>query len=278
MQRYIFHSDTESLELKYVSEAEGLGVPPVDIESTKGYRQDGVTVHGVDYQPRVFSLSFGIAGKNFLAAADERRKVAGFFADKKPKKFVYMRDNFTAYLYPVYLMGGFETPIASSRLMPGIVQFMAGDPYFKNDIPATSAVIEEPLLEWPEEGLEIPEEGIELSTTTTKLIVHNNGDVQSDAIIRFIGPAVTPYVENKTTGERIEVDRTLTEGDVLEINSQTGRVDIIDGETRHNAFNYISDNSEFITLAPGNNEIDFGSAGGALGYIEIQGVERYAGI
>jgi hypothetical protein len=278
VQRYIFHSDTESLELKYVSEAEGLGVPPVDIESTKGYRQDGVTVHGVDYQPRVFTLSFGVAGKNFLAAANERRKVARFFADKKPKKFVYMRDNFTVYLYPVYLMGGYETPIASSRLMPGIVQFMAGDPYFKNDIPSTSAVIEEPLLEWPEDGLELPEEGIELSATTTKLMVYNNGDVQSDAIIRFIGPAVTPYIENLTTGERIEVERTLDEGEVLEINSMTGRVDIIGDGERHNAFNFITDDSELLTLAPGTNEIEFGSAGGALGYIEIRGIERYASI
>jgi len=178
----------------------------------------------------------------------------------------------------VYLMGGFETPIASSRLMPSVVQFMAGDPYFKNDIPATSAVIEEPLLEWPEDGLELPEDGIELSATTTKLMVYNNGDVQSDAIIRFVGPAVTPYVENQTTGERIEVDRELDEGDVLEINSETGRVDIIDVDGRHNAFNYITDDSEFITLAPGDNEIEFGSAGGALGYIEIRGIERYAGI
>ena len=278
MQRFIFYSDTDSLELRYVSEATGLGVPSVDIESTKGYRQDGVTVHGVDYQPRVFSLSFGVKGKNFLAAADERRKIARFFADKKPKKFVYMRDNFSVYLYPVYLMGGYETPIASSRLMPSVVQFMAGDPYFKNDIPATSAVIEEPLLEWPEDGLELPEDGIELSATTTKLMVYNNGDVQSDAIIRFVGPAVTPYVENQTTGERIEVDRELDEGDVLEINSETGRVDIIDVDGRHNAFNYITDDSEFITLAPGDNEIEFGSAGGALGYIEIRGIERYAGI
>jgi hypothetical protein len=134
------------------------------------------------------------------------------------------------------------------------------------------------LLEWPEEGLEIPEEGIELSTTTTKLMVYNNGDVQADAIIRFIGPAVTPYIENKTTGEKIEVDRTLTEGDVLEINSQTGRVDIVEDETRHNAFNFISDDSELLTLAPGTNEIEFGSAGGALGYIEIRGIERYASI
>lgn len=278
MQRFVFYSDTSSIELRYVSEAEGLGVPPVDIESTKGYRQDGVTVHGVDYQPRVFTLSFGVKGKDFLAAADERRKITRFFADKKPKKFVYMRDNFTAYLYPVYLMDGYESPIASSRLMPGIVQFMAGDPYFKNDIPATSAVIEEPLLEWPEEGLELPEDGIELSATTTKLMVYNNGDVQADAIIRFIGPAVTPYVENTTTGERIEVDRTLDEDAVLEISSVTGRVDIIEDGERHNAFNFISDDSEFITLAPGMNEIEFGSAGGALGYIEIRGVEKYAGI
>ena len=50
-------------------------MPIVDIESTKGYRQDGVTVHGVDYQPRVLLPVVCDSGEN-LAAADERQSGA----------------------------------------------------------------------------------------------------------------------------------------------------------------------------------------------------------
>ena len=278
MQRYIFSNGAETLELHYVSAVEGLGIPPVDIISTKGYKQDGVTVRNADYQPRVFSLSFGIAGKNYLAATEERRAITRFFADKLPKSFSYQRDNFSAYLYPVYLTGGYDTGIKKSRLIPGVMQFIAANPYFKRDIPHSSVMLEVPLFEYPEAGLEWPADGLEFSTAEERLEVYNTGDIGADAVVRFVGPAITPYVENTTTSQRIEADRTLDAGDVLEINSATGRVDIIDAlGDRHNAFNYITDTSEFITLAPGVNNIAFGSAGGALGYVEVGGTEYYAG-
>ena len=279
MQRYIFSNGSETLELHYVNSVAGLGIPPVDIISTKGYQQDGVTVRDVTYQSRVFSLSFGIAASTYALAQAERRAITKFFSDKLPKTFRYERENFSAYLYPVYLTGGYDTGIKKSRLIPGGMQCIAANPYFKRDIPYSSVMLETALLEWVEAGLEWVEAGVEFSTAENKLTVTNNGDISADAIVRFIGPATTPYIENKTTSEKIEVNKVLVSGETLEINSATGRVDIIDeSNVRHNAFNYVSDTSEFVTLAPGVNNIEFGSAGGALGYLEVGGVEYYAGI
>lgn len=278
MQQYIFGNGIEKIELKYVSAVEGLGIPFADVISTKRHRQDGEAVGSVNYQSRVFSLAFGVAGKNYLAAADERRRITRFFADKKPKHFWYSRENFTAYLYPVYLRDGYDTGITRSRLLPSIMQFIAANPWFKKDIAPTSAMLEIPLMEYPEDGLEWVADGLEYSTAENELQILNRGDVEADTVIRFTGPAATPRIENRTTGEIIEVDRTIDVGDVLEINSVTGRVDIISNDGRHNAFNFITDDSDFIHLAPGVNQIEFGSGGGALGYVEIGGTEYYAGI
>ena len=81
-------------------------------------------------------------------------------------------------------------------------------------------------------GLDLGE-GIELSATTTRLSVKNN--VFNRHIIRFIGllsrRTLKPHDRRK-----IEVERTLDAG-VFEINSMTGRVDIIGDGERHNAFN-----------------------------------------
>jgi hypothetical protein len=278
MQRYIFGDGKEEIELRYVSAVEGLGIPLADVVTTKRHRQDGETVSSVNYQSRVFSLGFGIAEKDYLAAADERRRITRFFADKKPKFFKYSRDNFAAYLYPVYLRDGYETPQTAIRLISGMMQFTATNPWFKKDIYPTSAMLEIPLMEYPEGGLEWVEGGLEFSTAENELQIINNGDVEADTVIRFAGPAATPRIENRTTGEVIEVERTIDVGDVLEINSATGRVDIINDDGRNNAFNFITPESDFIHLAPGVNQIEFGSAGGALGYVEIAGVEYYAGI
>jgi phage-related protein len=280
MQKYIFSNGNEEIELKYVSAVEGLGIPLADVISTKRHGQDGEVVSSVTYQPRVFSLAFGIAGKNYLAATDERRRITRFFADKKPKTFWYRRENFAAYLYPVYLRDGYETGMTQSRLLPGIVQFVATDPWFKRDIAPTSAALETARLGWPApNGLSWLAGGIPFSTAEKELVLVNHGDVDADTIIRFYGSAVTPYVHNLTTGLKITVNRTLGSTDILEINSATGRVDIISSDgTRNNAFNYITDASDFVNLAPGINAIEYGGAGGADGYLEIGGVEYYAGI
>ncbi len=278
MQRYIFSNDREEIELKYVSAAEGLGIPPVEVISKKRHKQDGETVDSVNYPPRVFSLAFGIGKTNYLAAAAERRRITRFFADKKPKYFKYSRDNFSAYLYPVYLRDGYNTPMTESRLIPGIMQLIATDPWFKQDIIPTSAMLEIPLFEYIESGMEWPDAGIEFSIAENALSITNPCDIDADTVIRFVGPAKTPYVYNHTTGEKIEVDREIKAGDTMEINTATGRVDIIDETGRYNAFNFITDESEFIHLAIGINKIEFGSAGGALGYLEIGGTGYYAGI
>jgi len=280
MQRFIFTDGVQTLELEYVINVIGLGTPPVSITSTpKGWRQDGVNVQWAAYDARPFTVEFDVRADNYEAAAAERRAVIRFFADKQPKQLIYMRGAWAAYLYPVYLAGPYETPMREQRVLTGALQFIAANPWFKRDLAPSSAMIEVPLLEYPAAGLEYPAAGIEYSSAETGLLVTNDGDVDADALIRFIGPATTPYVENTTTGQRIEVNRELAAGEVLEINSASGRVDIIDtAGMRHNAFNFITEDSSFITLAPGENHIEYGSAGGALGYIEIGGTEYYAGV
>jgi len=280
MQRVLFSDGVNTLELEHILEITGFGTPPVDLTSTpKGWRQDGASVQWAAYQSRPFTISFDVRADNYEAAAAERRAVIRFFADKTAKQLIYTRKDFQAYLYPVYLAGPYDTPMRETRVLTGALQFIAANPWFKRDMAASSAMIEIPVLEYPAAGLEYPAAGIEYSSAETGLLVSNPGDVDADALIRFIGPATTPYVENTATGQRIEVSRELAAGEVLEINSASGRVDIIDtGGTRHNAFNFITEDSSFITLVPGENRIEYGSAGGALGYIEIGGTEYYAGV
>ena len=278
VQKYVFSNGVKSIELEYVRNIAGLGLPPVDITSSKGYRQDGVTVHSVEYQARPFTIEFDMRGDTYAAAIAELRALATFFADKGPKTFIYSRSGWTAYLYPVYLAGAYDPDMRELSVIAGSMQFIAANPYFKKDIDYDSVQTEVAVFEIPEAGFEIPEAGIELSTAENKMIKQVDADVLSPAFIRFIGPATTPYVENKTTGERIEVNRTLESGETLIINAETHRVDILDslGDI-HNAFNYIVDGSDFIHLAPGTNEIEFGAAGGS-GFIEIGRCEYYASI
>jgi phage-related protein len=276
----MFTDGVTTIELKYVTAVQGLGSPPVNIATSGVFNQDGVSVNSIWYQARPVTLSFDIRQANYAAAVAERRALIRFFADKQPKTFLYSRNNWTVYLSPVYLVAPIDTGIEEVRILSTSLQFLAANPYLKRDIPFSSVALETAELEYDEaEGFEYPLEGAEYSTAQTALTVFNSGDVDSSAVIHFIGGAENPYVQNDTTGKRVTVTKTLEPYEMLVIDSETRTVRVIDNEgNSNNAFQYLAEGSEFIELVPGANIISFGSSGGAIGYVEVGGAEYYAGI
>lgn len=273
-----FSNSVTTLALNYVKNIIGLGLAPVDIESMQSYRQDGSTVQSVTYQARPFTIDFDIRGSNAMAAELERKAVLNFFGEKGAKTFRYGRNGKQYYLFPVYMAAPFDPDIREFLSQSGSAQFLASNPYFKRDIPLNSVQTETALLEVSGTGMEIPTAGIEFASAENRIVVACGGSNVSPVIIRFVGPAITPFVHNITTDERIEVNRSVAAGEILIINTETYRVDVIDSSgISHNAFNYILDGSDFLHFNPGDNIIEFGSAGGS-GYIEVGGLEYYAGV
>lgn len=91
--------------------------------------------------------------------------------------------------------------------------------------------------------------------------VYNSGHLDTSIKIIFQGPAVNPRVTNLTTGEFIQVNRTLTSDDILYINTKFGHKTV---EIEHNgkisdAFNYIDLDSSFFNLQTGDNLIEYSS-------------------
>lgn len=114
--------------------------------------------------------------------------------------------------------------------------------------------------------------------TTTIL---NDGHMSAPVEIDFYGPAENPRVTNETTGEYIQVNRSLGEDDVLHITTAFGNktVTIEHQGERTNAFHYIDLDTTFFELRQGKNLISYDTDND----LEPQGVEiryrkRYLGI
>lgn len=279
-QKYQFSDGVNVLDLKYVTAVQGLGTPPMNIATSGVFNQDGVSVNSVWYQARSVTITFDIRQNNYAAAVAERRALAQFFADKRPKKFLYTRNDWAIYLYPVYLAAPIDTGIEEIRILSASLQFLAANPYLKRDIPFSSVALETPELEYDEiSGFEYPLEGAEYSRAQQSFAVVNSGDVNSPTVIHFIGGATNPYVQNDTTGRRVTITKVLESDEMLVIDSEKRTVQVIDKDGNfNNAFQYLAVDSEFIELVPGENIISFGSSGGAIGYVEVGGAEYYASV
>lgn len=282
MQRLFLTDGQTTIEFKNVVNFAGLDMPPVEISRSKGYGQDGVTVHMITFNERPFSISFDVRGQTYADAAEFRRQLSAFFGTKTPKRFIYRRGTRELFLEDVYMAAPYETGGLERRTLAGVLQLIATNPYLQRAISAPSVALVTPLYEIPEDGLDIPEAGIDFSVAEDGVTIMNNGTVNSPAIIRLYGPATSPEITNETTGQTVAITRTVESGEVLEIDTKRGTVEIIDtlGD-RHSAFNYISDDPgkfEFIELAPGENTISFTVAGGSVGYLEVSGYEYHTGI
>jgi hypothetical protein len=280
-QRFIFSNGEKQIELQNIEAIEGLGLPPTELYThPRGWRMDGANVQWSRYTERPFTIAFDFIGVTFEQVAAQRRELLRLFANKEACELICTReDGLVVTLTGIRMVAPTLHPLHEIPYMPEIMQFIAADPYFRREIPQSSMPLETARLGWPApNGLSWLAGGIPFSIAEKEIMLTNHGDVYADAIIRFSGPATTPYVENLTTGQKLTVNRTLGNDDVLEINSRTGRVDIIGSDgTRNNAFNYITDDSVFLRYAIGQNIIEFGSAGGA-GSIEAGGIEYYASL
>ena len=77
--------------------------------------------------------------------------------------------------------------------------------------------------------------------------------------MEFHGPAVNPRVTNLTTGEYVQVNRTLTSDDILYISTMF-RNKVVEIETengREDAFNYIDLGTTFFYLQVGDNMLEY---------------------
>lgn len=278
--KFINHLDAE-LTLNWIKDVAGLGIPPVDITNTRGFRQAGYTVQFAQYQHRPFTIAFDLRAENFQALAAQRRAIIAFFGDKQPKTFSYTRDGIEYQLTNVYLSAQFDTGIREARQLEGVLQFVAGNPYFIRAIESETLADEAARLEWP---VDYVAAGIEYSNReSAQVTIDYQGDVEAPLKVRFAGPATNPWVENVTTGAKLEVTKEILTGETLEITSGYGqkKVEIINDGTgaRANAFHYIKAGSVFIQIQPGVNIVAFGaSAGASSAAVEISYNELYVGI
>lgn len=108
------------------------------------------------------------------------------------------------------------------------------------------------------------------------------GDMETPVEIYFRGPAVNPVVTNHRTGEYIKVTKTLTSDDTLYINTafRQKTVEIITGDVRQDAWDFLDFSSRFFWLQPGDNMLEYSgdSEPEKSRGVEIYYRERYLGI
>ena len=131
-------------------------------------------------------------------------------------------------------------------------------------------------------GFSLPSElnSVTFANMVNELDINNSGTASTPVLIAIAGPSATPAITNETVGKTIRLVRSLSEGELLLINTKRGEksVKLYSGDTESDAFGFLDPLSQFWELEPGVNHIVYGEGGQAATSIHISFYERYEGV
>ncbi|MGM0940367.1 MAG: phage tail family protein [Bacillota bacterium] len=239
---------------------EGFGEVEASIQMQNAPYQDGSTHIDTRLEERHPYIEFIIRADDFMQLSYYRRYVSKVFNPKHQGKFelIYGDKTFVIDAIPEQVPSfPDEGTDANGRTQTVSVNLTSPDPYWRENF------IKSQQMSFVMGGFSFPLRlGTQFSQRSFRRIFLNDGDVETPVHIEFRGPAINPVIKNNTTGEFIQVNRTLSETDKLIIDTTFGQksVEIEDAEgNRTDAFNWINPQSWFFQLQIGENQLEYNS-------------------
>lgn len=267
----------------YIQNIEGLGPSKANINISESATVDGGYYVSSHVNTRNIVITLGFLFEKGIE--DMRHESYKYFPLKKKIKLVIETDRRSCVTYG-YVESN-EPNIFSSRETTQI-SILCPDPYFHaiNDSLGNAETLSgmEPLFEFPFSNDSASEPLIEFGEYlgSVKRRLYNNGDIDIGVVIRvrIKGNVQNFLITNYTTGETMKIDtgrlKTLTgsvliSGDEVIINTKKGSksVYLFRNGASTNILNCMGNYAEWLTLAPGENEVECTASSG-LEYVEVE--------
>lgn len=244
------------------SQIDGLGDVSADVQMQKAPFQDGSSYIDALLAERFIHFTVFITGESDTDISQKRSRLARVFNPALgPGVFQYKYGDIVRLIDAIpehvpTFPTGVENRGASYQI--ALIDLVCPDPYWRSptieELPAY-----EKLFEWPSDYWELGNDGdiyFEMGLQRTERIVINDGDAPMPFRIDFYGPAQIPFIENRTTGEFIQINKRLEENEILRIDTEEKSVIYVDSlGNETNVFNWLDPDSTFFELQIGENEI-----------------------
>lgn len=268
-----------------LSHIEGLGITEITSETTQAPLQDGSDLHGILLNDRVIRLQTTIRALDRKSLYELRRKIIRVInpktynakTGKRGELLLFYTNDYKTYRIYAQIEDSVDFKDRFGHNDKAEIIFTAHDPYLLDE---KNTIL---LIKKFTGGLKFP---LKLKTKFAmvgyKRDYDNDSDTDLSIKIKYHGPVQNPIITNETTGESIKVNRTLEQGDVLEIDTEDGKqtVNIVraNGVTE-NVFHWIDlEKRDFFKLIVGKNVISYsGDDESHSGSIELEFSRKWVG-
>lgn len=255
----------------------GIGEVEAEVQGQSSPYQDGDTYIDTNLLPRFINLEGSITKTDFVEIKKYRSLIISVCNPKLGLGKITLELDGTI----KQIMGALDSvPSFPERGQYPFQQFMitwkCPDPYWQ-DLSEVSRALRayEGKFTFP---FTFP---VQFGTEGDITTLTNDGDTATPVTISIQGPIDRPIIENRTTGEYIQINTEITPEEVLYIdtNPQNKRVEIHRGNQIIKAMGYFDFGGDFWQLEPGDNDIRFTAYRGIADSIAaVSWSNRYVGI
>lgn len=241
-----------------IEKYDGLAASEIIPVTARGFRQNGNTLSYVSLGIRIITLSFYIASADMNTFYTNRKFVSSVFNPLLGEGILEYTNN---HLVKQIKVLPSRLPRISEKFGPlqlVTVEFTAYDPFWYDKTETIST----------------------MTDYVGGITLNNVGDYETPMRVEFSGITVNPQILNETTGELIKVNKSLTTGEKLIIDTRYGNktvTHITNSSVRTSAYNLITNDSKFFSLQLGNNQIKY-SADMGTPVIKIYWKNRFVGV
>jgi len=265
---------------RYLS-SEGFGGADNEIQTRRGAYQDGTTLQTVRLSPRVLMVRFLLLAPDRAGVEQKRRRIAAAFNPRyAPGTLVWTQEDGAQYALRCVALSG-SPSFTPGRQAQGrvwqevVVDLQAPDPCWF-DAAATTLPLAG-LTGGATFPISFP---CIFAVQGSTMVIINEGDIAAPVRIQIPGPCLNPVVENLTTGEQIALTLDVLDGQTVLIDTAYGnllcRLQASNG-TQTNAMQYLTAESTFWQLVPGENIVTFSTPSGSV-EVSIEYASRYTGV
>lgn len=224
----------------------------------------GFMYYGSTVEERSYTFEGVIRGVDTKAVSGLRREVARIINDAYGVgTILYERDGEKYVLEGVpdgipSFPSGFEN--RNHRFQKAVFSFICHDPFWKD------AADREAYMRAFTEAFSMPFRfPVRFGQQASVVTIHNGGHRETPVKLELSGPSNKPRFENQTTGEFIEITRSLADNEKLIINTETGKKSVTirraDG-IEEDGFDYLEQESTFFSLKLGDNKLKYNAVSG----------------
>lgn len=231
--------------------------------SRKGYAQNGQTFVKNNLGIRIITLEFSTRRFSDYSFYKIKRELSAIFNPLLGNATLVYKNDYIEKQITVSVTGMVELTEKSKIIGKYAVELTAFNPFWE-DIEETSIAFASFTggLTYP---ITFQGENITFALKGMSAKINIDSDVETPITAIFEGACVNPVFTNTTTGERISIQTSITEGEQIIVTTGYGIKNVVKIDSKGkktNVNNYITDDSSFFQLLPGSNSLKFDASTG----------------